>query len=154
MDEKKPMGEFTRKFEREVMGRDVPDAPGDTEVKSREALNQIIRLYGLIEERKDWLRQRFPNIVEKETKDEEAAGLRCDFPKDGDHPKSGRMEFRVRDNETHQAIFLECTIEIEGEKPVNDYVSFPVDRVNEAKARKFIQDKIFIFAKSYVANPG
>ena len=151
MDEDKPMGEFTRKFEREIMGHEVPDAPDSSETRVKKALDEITKLYSLIEERKDWLRQRFTNIVEEETKDTTAAGLCCNFPKDKDHPRAGKLEFRCRSNETHQAIFLEGTIEIDGEQPVNDYVSFPVERVNEAKAKKFIQDKIFAFAKEYLA---
>jgi hypothetical protein len=153
MDTDEPMGEFTKKFEREILGHDVTDAPEDAEAKVRKSLEEIKKLYNLILERRDWLRQRFKNIKEEEIKDGTAAGLSCTFEKDPEHPHSGRLEFRCRDNETHQAIFLECTIEIEGQQPSNDYVSFPVDRVNEARAKKFIQDKIFAFAKAYLAKP-
>ncbi|TET34645.1 MAG: hypothetical protein E3J72_13795 [Planctomycetota bacterium] len=153
MDTDQPMGEFTKKFEREILGHDVPDAPEDAEAKVGKSLKEIRKLYNLILERRDWLRQRFSNISEEEIDEETAAGLRCRFEKDADHPNEGRLEFHCRDNETHQAIFLECTVEIEGQQPSNDYVSFPVDRVNEARAKKFIQDKIFAFAKAYLAKP-
>jgi len=152
MDEQQPMGEFTRKFERDILGHEVPEAQDDTELKIKNALNEITKLYGLIEDRKEWLRQRFSNIEETEIKEETAAGLCCKFKKDDDHTKNGHLEFRCRDNDTHQAIFLECSMQT-GDGPMqNDYVSFPVDRVNIERAKKFIQDKIFAFAKAYLSD--
>ena len=142
----KPMGEFTRRFQREKANRAVSP---DEEKNARKAFGEMKKLQGFIIERKEWLKQRFLGLEEEELKEGPEVGLSFKFAGDKNRPNAARLEFRCRDDEAHENIFLECTIEITGKPATGEHVAFPVERVNEAEAKKFIQDKIFSFVKAY-----
>ena len=147
-------GEFTRKFDREVMKdklaeleelrakkKKEEDAEAKLEANFQKCLDAV-------EARRDFLYKRFPNISEPEKID--FRGRHFLFGASENLPP-GTLQFSVRFNESRLGIIFECLMEIPGKlEKHKDYVTFPSDNVNDTKAKNFVQGKILEFCKAYV----
>jgi hypothetical protein len=60
----------------------------------------------------DFLRERFPNMTMSDPKVER--GVSYSFCRQDEFPLEAFLEFRVKDNDTRQALFVECSMEVEG----------------------------------------
>jgi hypothetical protein len=86
-----------------------------------------------------------------EPKDLDFRGRRFIFVPNDKYKHQGSLEFKVRTNESRLAVLLECTMEIPGRlERRNDYVTFPIERVDEEKAKLFVENKLFEFAQAYM----
>jgi len=149
-----PRGEFTRKFDREVL-KDETAALEDLDAqrkrqKAEEAglEGEFVKLAEILDYRAKWLADRFPGVKEAANKDD-FRGKRFEFPKKGG-AGPGWMEFRSRLTETGLGITLECFMQLEGKfQKRYDYVNFPKTGVDVARAKKFVENKIFEFATDY-----
>lgn len=148
-------GEFTRKFDREVL-KDDSAAKAELEAQKRRHQEEEAGLeseFGKLNEvlayRAQWLRERFPGV--QEAPKVEFRGRRFEFPKRG-AVGPGWIEFRSRLTETGLGITLECYMALEGRFGKRyDYVNFPKTGVDPARAKKFVENKIFEFAMDYQA---
>lgn len=148
-----PRGEFTRKFDRDVL-KDETAATEELEAQRRRQqiedaglAGEFTKLDEILEYRSKWLSERFPGV--KESSDKVERGKRFEFPKKGS-AGPGSMEFRSRLTETGLGITLECFMQLEGKfQKRYDYVNFPKTGIDIARAKKFVESKIFEFAMDY-----
>lgn len=149
-------GEFTRKFDREIMGDDSAAAEERAALEKlqqaeRDALEgEFAKLLQILDYRAAWLRERFPSLREPEV--DGNAGRRFEFS--SSLTEKGRpvgwLEFRTRLTDSKQAIQLQSFMELEGQFPRRyDYVTFPKEKVTIDKAKRFVESKILEFAGSY-----
>jgi hypothetical protein len=151
-----PRGEFTRKFDRDVL-KDESAAVEELAAQKRRQREEEAGLEGefaklaeILEYRAKWLSERFAGVKEAENKGDSRA-RRFDFPKRGS-VGPGWMEFRSRLTETGLGISLECYMQLEGKfQKRYDYVNFPKTGVDVTRAKKFVENKIFEFASDYQA---
>ncbi len=144
-------GEFTRKFDREVL-KDETAVIEELEAQKKAKLeeeagleSEFKKLLEILEYRAKWLAERFKCTETKV----EWKGRRFEFPKNKT-AGPGYMEFRTRLTETGLGITLECTMGLEGKfAKRHDYVNFPKTNVDVARAKKFVENKIFEFATDY-----
>lgn len=148
-----PRGEFTRKFDREIMGDDSVELEEREVMKAllsaeQEALeSEFKKILAVLNQRADWLRKRFKVI---EPGDVQFRGRRFDFERGEGSAGAGWLEFRLRLTDTGLGIILECLMGVEGLfKKRYDYIVFPKDAVQVDKAQKFIEAKIFEFAGAW-----
>jgi hypothetical protein len=148
-------GEFTRKFDRDVL-KDETAAVEELEAqRKRQQLeesgleSEFVKLAEILTYRAKWLSERFPGVIEVGKTD--FRGKRFEFPK-RDKVGPGWMEFRSRLTETGLGISLECYMQLDGKFGKRyDYVNFPKTGVDIARAKKFVENKIFEFAMDYQA---
>ena len=147
-------GEFTRKFDREVL-KDESAAIEELEAqKKRQQADEaglegeFQKLAEILDYRAKWLVERFPGVVEKKL---DSRAKRFEFPKKA-AAGPGWMEFRSKLTETGLGITLECNMLLEGKFAKRyDYVNFPKTGVDVPRAKKFVENKIFEFAIDYQA---
>jgi hypothetical protein len=147
-------GEFTRKFDLEIMKdetvkSDEIGAFQEMQAAEKAAIEeQFLRIMGILEHRGLWLHDRFTDISEPDTVD--FRGRRFDFPKTPRSVDVGWLEFRARLTDTSLGIILESFMGISGRfKKRYDYITFPKDNVDVERAMKFVESKIFEFAASW-----
>lgn len=151
-----PRGEFTRKFDREVMKDDTAafeelEAQRQKQRSEEQGVeSEFAKLSSILEYRAQWLNGRFVGV--KDSK--EAGGARnrrFEFPV-RDKVGPGWIEFRAHLTDTGLGITLECFMELEGKfKKKYDYINFPKTSVDAERAKKFVENKIFEFALDYQA---
>lgn len=147
-----PHGEFTRKFDREILKLPGSKEREETarehkERKKRERIEaELAKIEGLLQYRKDWLKERFSNIV-LSAPEEGRRGLVLSLEKDG---VQAFLEFNYRLNDSGLAVLLESRTGA-GEKKLYDYTSFPAESVEYDRAKNFIEAKILEFAKEYAS---
>lgn len=148
-------GEFTRKFDREIL-QDSTAAAEEQAVHKRKlqaedaALEaEFLKVMSVLEYRSSWLRERFPAMREPGKLD--FRGRRFEFSAKGGGPAVvGWIEFRTRLSDTQQAIVIESFMQLEGVFAKRyDYVSFPKEQVNLDRTRRFIESKLLEFAGPY-----
>lgn len=150
-----PRGEFTRKFDRDVL-KDESAAIEELEAQRKRQQEEEAGLEGefgklaeILAYRAKWLSERFPGVTEGSKID--FRGRRFEFPK-RETVGPGWMEFRSRLTETGLGITLECFMQLEGKFAKRyDYVNFPKTGVDVTRAKKFVENKIFEFAMDYQA---
>ena len=148
-----PRGEFTRKFDREIMGDD------SVELEEREVMKALVsaeqqavedefrKILALLNQRAEWLHKRFQVQEPQET---QFRGRRFEFTRSSGSNGAGWLEFRCRLTDTGLGIILECLMGVEGQfKKRYDYIVFPKEAVQVDKAQKFIESKIFEFAGAW-----
>lgn len=146
-------GEFTRKFDREVL-QDVTAEAEEREVQRRkvEAEDQALesefrKVLEVLDYRSKWLKERFPGLREPGGID--FRGRRFEF-QDKQGKQVGWIEFRTRLSDSQQAIVIESFMQLEGGFTKRyDYVSFPKQQVNVDRTRRFVESKLFEFAGPY-----
>lgn len=146
-------GEFTRKFDREVL-KDEAAAIEELEAQKRkvhaeeEAVESELRkVEDVLNYRSKWLRDRFKTMHEPSGLD--FRGRRFEFDKLSTCGP-GWLEFRCRPTDTGLGIILESYMQLEGKfKKKYDYVTFPKTSVDVERAKKFVESKIFEFALAY-----
>lgn len=155
-------GEFTRKIDQEFLKkRDGIDPEllrrqeaerkkkQLTETAEEKARREIDRILSMFTERAQFLQTRFPNMKQEILKSPD--GVRYVFKKDANHSFDGVLEFRCRDNDLHQALFVENVLEVVSKiKAKNDYITFSVDKVDPSRIKKFVESKILIFTQEYL----
>jgi len=142
-------GEFTRKFDREILNDDTAEAE-ERAAQQRLAVAQdqaleaeFSKIMDVLDYRAAWLRERFPSC--KDLADLEFRGRRFEFARDG--KPLGSLEFKTRLTDSQQGIMIQSTMQLEGHFAKRcDYISFPKERVNIDKAKRFVESKIFEFA--------
>lgn len=146
-------GEFTRRFDREIMKDDTVEqeelaALQAMKAAERDALeSEFLKILGVLEHRAIWLKDRFSV---SEVGDLDFRGSRFEFPKTPDSVGAGWLEFRTRLTDTSLGILLECNMGVESRfKKRYDYIVFPKENVHVEKAKKFIESKIFEFAAAW-----
>jgi hypothetical protein len=146
-------GEFTRKFDREILQdqsaeqeeRAAQKRRAEAEDSALEA--EFLKVMNILEYRASWLRERFPGLREPGGLD--FRGRRFEFADKGGG-QIGWIEFRTRLSDSHQAIVIESFMQLEGVFSRRyDYVSFPKEQVPVDRARRFIESKLFEFAGPY-----
>ena len=148
-------GEFTRKFDGEIFG------DGDAAKESDEIKRQLERLaetkvkkavdtlMELVDKRRKFLYERFPNITEPQKLD--FIGRQLNFKAGGKFKRDAVVEFRVTQTESGQAIQLTFTMEIPGKLPKkSDYITVAIDNFHPEKVNGFVEAKIFDFARAYI----
>jgi hypothetical protein len=142
-------GEFTRKFDREILG-DESAAKEEEEIRQRLASaeekaleEEFLKIMEILEYRSAWIKNRFEGCVEPGKLG--FRGRRFEF-KDDDK-LIGWLEFRTRLTDSQQAIMIQSFMQLEGQFDKRcDYVTFPKEKVNGERAKKFIESKIMEFA--------
>ena len=146
-------GDFTRKFDRDILGdtsaeeeeREVQRLRMRAEDQAVEA--EFDKILSVLEYRAAWLRDRFPRC--KEPPGVKFRGRRFEFHGD-DGKVVGTIEFHVRLTDSQQGIMIESFMNLEGQFPRrHDYVNSPKENVNAARAKRFVESKIFEFAGPY-----
>ncbi len=108
---------------------------------------EVDRIMELLDYRGKFLQERFPNMQQES---EGVAIKRFMFEPSESHPKRGLLEFKLAPTDTHQALFFQMTMEIEGCcEGKSDYIALPIDQVDVEKAKGFIEATIFEFARLY-----
>lgn len=146
-------GEFTRKFDREILQDATADAE-ERDVQRRKlqaedvALEaEFLKVMSVLEYRSSWLRERFPAMREPGKLD--FRGRRFEFSSKAG-AVVGWVEFRTRLSDSQQAIVIESFMQLEGVFARRyDYVSFPKEAVNLDRSRRFIESKLLEFAGPY-----
>lgn len=146
-------GEFTRKFDREILQDSTAEAE-EQQVQRRkaEALDaaleaEFLKVVNVLEYRGAWLRERFPRMREQGKLD--FRGRRFEFTDKGDKVV-GWIEFRTKLSDSGLAIVIESFMELEGVfSRKYDYVSFPKEQVNLDRTRRFVESKLLEFAGPY-----
>lgn len=145
-------GEFTRKFDRDILGDDT--AAQEEELHRARALElqdkaleaEFHRIMSVLEYRAQWLRDRFPNCVEP--KQLGFRGRRFEFVHGNE--TVGWLEFHTRLTDSQQGILVQSFMELQGQFPKRcDYVSCPKEKVNLERIKKFIESKLLEFAGPY-----
>jgi len=146
-------GEFTRKFDRDIMKDASVDAEELAALQAAQAAEkeafelEIDKVLALLAHRSAWLAERFPV---SEPGDVDFKGRRFEFASTGESVGSGWLEFRCALTDTGLGIKLECQMSVENAfKRRHDYVIFPKEAVKVEKAKKFIESKIFEFAAAW-----
>jgi hypothetical protein len=147
-------GEFTRKFDREILRDQTAEAEEREVQKRRENAAEaaveaeFLKILNVLDYRAGWLRERFPGVREPAGLD--FKGRRFEFPGKDGKASVGWIEFRVKMSDTGQAIVVESLMGLEGAfARKHDYVSFPKDKVPVDKMRRFVESKLFEFASPY-----
>lgn len=147
-------GEFTRRFDREVMKDDTvqkEEIAALHAIKSAEDAAvklEFQKILNILEHRSLWLKQRFETLEEKTGLDFQ--GRHFSFSQSAESAGDGWLEFRTKLTDTSLGIMLECYMGVEGRfKKRYDYVIFPKEKVSLEKARKFVEAKIFEFAAAW-----
>lgn len=146
-------GEFTRKFDREILQDATADAE-ERDIQRRKlqaedvALEaEFLKVMSVLEYRSSWLRERFPAMREPGKLD--FRGRRFEFSSKAG-AVVGWVEFRTRLSDSQQAIVIESFMQLEGVFARRyDYVSFPKEAVNLDRSRRFIESKLLEFAGPY-----
>lgn len=142
-------GEFTRKFDREILG-DETAAEEEREAQRLKLAahdnaleEEFEKILAILDYRSQWLRSRFSEC--KQVTALEFRGRRFEFVKDG--KLRGWIEFRTRLTDSQQGIAIESFMELEGAfARKHDYVTFPKEKINMDKAKRFVEAKIMQFA--------
>ncbi len=149
-------GEFTRKFDREILKDSSAEAEEKEVQRRREATadtaleNEFQKILGVLDYRAGWIKERFPQM--REPGNIEFRGRRFEFPgKAGwPGPPVGWIELRVRLSDTQQAIVVESLMQLEGAfGRRHDYVTFPKEKIAPERVRRFVESKLFEFAGPY-----
>lgn len=146
-------GEFTRKFDREIL-QDATAEAEEREVQRRRIVAEeaaleaeFLKVMNVLEHRGNWLRERFPRMREPGSLD--FRGRRFEFC-DATGAVVGWIEFRTRLSDSQMAIVIESFMQLEGVFGRRyDYVSFPKEAVNLDRTRRFVESKLFEFAGPY-----
>ncbi|MCO5165703.1 MAG: hypothetical protein M9894_04965 [Planctomycetes bacterium] len=146
-------GEFTRKFDREIL-HDASAEAEEREVQRRRlaaedsALEaEFLKVLNILEHRGGWLRERFPRL--REPKSLDFRGRRFEFA-DAGGTVVGWIEFRTRLSDSQQAIVIESFMQLDDVFTRRyDYVSFPKESVSVDRARRFVESKLLEFAGPY-----
>jgi hypothetical protein len=146
-------GEFTRKFDRDVL-KDETAAVEELAAQRRRQIeeeagleDEFKKLAEILDYRAKWLLERFAGVVDVAKVD--FRGKRFEFPKKG-NVGPGWMELRYHMTETGLGITLECYMQLEGKFAKRyDYMNFPKTGIDTARAKKFVENKIFEFASDY-----
>ncbi len=146
-------GEFTRKFDREILQDSTAEAE-ERDVQRRKVAAEdaaleaeFLKVMNVLEHRGGWLRERFPKMREPGSLD--FRGRRFEFS-DAGGQLIGWIEFRTRLSDSQQAIVIESFMQLEGVFGRRyDYVSFPKEGVNLDRTRRFVESKLFEFAGPY-----
>jgi hypothetical protein len=147
-----PRGEFTRKFDRDVM-KDDSAAREELEAQRKRQQQEeagvegeLAKLDEILEYRSKWLAERFKGVTESKV---DFRGRRFEFPKKGGMGP-GWIEFRSKLTETGLGITLESYMALDGKFAKKfDYMNFPKESVDVTRAKKFVENKIFEFAMHY-----
>ena len=144
-------GEFTRKFDREILGDETAEA------EEREAQRQALmaedraleeefeKILAVLDYRAKWIKARFP---EAKDMDVDFRGRRFEFSSGG--RKRGAIQFQTRLTDSQQGITVESTMELEGAFPRrHDYVNFPKERVQIDRVKRFVEAKLMQFAGAW-----
>jgi hypothetical protein len=146
-------GEFTRKFDRDILN-DKEAANEEREVQRKRELAadaaveaEFLKILNILDYRAQWLRDRFKSMQEPKAVD--FRGRRFEFPGPGGQ-LAGWIEFRTKLSESQQAIVIESFMQLEGVfNRKYDYVSFPKEAVNVDRVRRFVESKLIEFAGPY-----
>lgn len=148
-------GEFTRKFDREIL-RDASAEAEEREVARRrvDAENaaleaEFLKILTILDYRARWLQDRFPACREKASGEDGARGRRFEFTNPAGEVV-GWIEFRTRLSDSQQAIVIESFMELKGAFPRrHDYVTFPKEHVHVDRTKRFVESKLFEFSGPY-----
>jgi hypothetical protein len=145
-------GEFTRKFDRDILGDETAAAAEETArelalVKEDEAVDaEFNKILSVLEYRATWLTERFEGCSEATSVD--FRGRRFEFKDKG--KIVGWIEFRTHLTDSKMGITIESFMQLEGHFPKrHDYVTFPKENVKLDRAKKFIENKLMEFAGPY-----
>jgi hypothetical protein len=148
-----PRGDFTRKFDRDVL---KDDSAALEELEAQRAKQraeeegvegEFVKLANVLQYRANWLQDRFKGVIEP--KGLSFRGRRFEFPKK-EKAGPGWIEFRSHLTDTGLGIILESFMELDGKfKKKYDYITFPKVGVDVERAKKFVENKIFEFALEY-----
>ena len=154
-DPRDPRGEFTRKFDREIMKDDTAALAELEAQRARQRAEEdgveteFAKLAAILDHRAAWLMPRFKGV--SDVKNLNFRGRRFEFPK-RDKAGPGWIEFRSHLTDTGLGITLECFMELEGKfKKKYDYITFPKTGLDPEKAKKFVENKLYEFGTEYQA---
>jgi hypothetical protein len=146
-------GEFTSRFDKEILKSHLAEEnkkklEAAKEQAEQDRIDADVKKIGEISDRRvPWIRERFPNAEQEKV---DHAGFRFRFNQTPER-KAASFLLRVRTNESRMAIMVESQYEVPASKVKEyDYISLPTQKVDFDKAKRFIEAKIFDFAKIYV----
>ena len=145
-------GEFTRKFDREILN-DESAADEEREAQRMRLLaedktleQEFEKILAVLDYRAKWLQSRFPECQDQKGVD--FRGRRFEFFNKG--KCKGWIEFRTRLTDSQLGIMIESNMQLEGAFPRrHDYVTFPKEKVSLDKAKHFVEAKIMQFASPW-----
>jgi hypothetical protein len=145
-------GEFTRKFDREILGDETAAREEElhrqrlAEAGDKALEAEFHRIMNVLEYRAQWLRERFPSCVEP--KQLSFRGRRFEFIQQNE--VVGWLEFHTRLTDSQQGIMVQSFMELRDQFPKRcDYVSFPKEKVNLDRVKRFVESKLLEFAGPY-----
>ncbi|MGE0709312.1 MAG: hypothetical protein AB7N76_26870 [Planctomycetota bacterium] len=145
-------GEFTRKFDRDILGDETAEAEEreaqrlKLQAEDRELEEEFEKILAVLEYRSQWLRSRFPEC--RELKGSDFRGSRFEFTQGG--KLRGWIEFRTRLTDSQQGIAVESFMELEGSFPRrHDYITFPKEKVVIDRVKRFVEAKLMQFASPW-----
>lgn len=144
-------GEFTRKFDREILGDATAEAE-EREAKRKAVLQEdraleeeFEKIIAILDYRARWLTERFAECRDVPV---EFRGRRFEFTSGG--KLRGSIQFQTRLTDSEQGITVESTMDLEGAFPRrHDYVNFPKERVQIDRVKRFVEAKLTEYAGAW-----
>ena len=146
------MGDFTARFDREILQSQFAEIEAKMAAEKEQAEVDRIDLMlaeiaKILVKRAKFVEERFPNA---QPLGSEVAGFRFAFEQTGDRVEA-RFLIQASVNESRLAIRVCSRYEVPSrQKDQRDYVTLPTTQPNIDRARRFIESKLFDFARSYV----
>jgi hypothetical protein len=149
------VGEFTSKFDREILHDRMAEEEAEAARSRREQAEidrvaQMLKDIGdVLQDRARFIRDRFDNAAESVP--EGAVGFHFDFAAT-DERREAKLWIRARLNDSQLAIRLESWFEVPTlQRKQSDYVNIPTTtEPNLERTRRFVESKLFDFARAYV----
>ncbi len=146
-------GEFTSRFDKEILKSHLAEQhkkalDAQKEQAEQDRIDLDVKEIGkILDRRVAWVKERFPNAAPEKV---DYTGFRFKFAQTAER-KAAVLFMRARTNDSRMAILVESQYEIPGANVKEyDYVSLTTQKVDMDKAKRFIESKLFDFAREYV----
>lgn len=148
------MGEFTTRFDAEILRSKFAEMEAERQKQAKEKaeVDKVDRMLeeigAILEKRAHFVEERFPNATRQPL---EGTGFCFTFAETPDR-KQATFSLTAHIKESRLAIAVESRFEVPAiRKKQYDYVNTPTTQPDVERARRFIESKLFEFARDYVA---
>lgn len=151
------MGDFTTRFDAEILKSKMAEmeAAKAKEAKAKAEVDRVDRLLAevaeILEHRAKFIVERFPNATPVANEDSSQVGFAFAFSETTDR-KAATFSLQAKIKESRLAIIVESRMKVPCvQRVLYDYVTMPTNQPDVERARRFIEGKLFDFARDYVA---
>jgi len=151
------MGEFTTRFDAEILKSKMAELEAEKAKKAKaeaevSRVDQMLEEVGkLLDHRAKFIIERFPNAKLVDPGEGAPVGFVFSFTETADR-KAATFSVQARIKESRLAIIVESRLRVPSIQKVQyDYVTLPTNQPDTGRARRFIEGKLFDFARDYVS---